>query len=40
MDPRTERLFAARRKRKRDPMLTLQDKDLPYNPPTGITGTS
>jgi peptide/nickel transport system permease protein len=43
MDPRTERLFAARRgrnKRKRSSGAKLKDSELPYPPPTGVTGTS
>jgi hypothetical protein len=37
MDPRTERLFAARRKRRKD-SVTLRDSELPYTPPAGVTG--
>jgi peptide/nickel transport system permease protein len=43
MDPRTERIFAARRgrnKRKRSPDVKLKDADLPYPPTAGVTGTS
>ncbi len=42
LDPRTERIFAARRKRRRGkrPEAALTDGELPYPPPTGVTGTS
>jgi hypothetical protein len=37
MDPRTERLFAARRtRRKRN--VTPEDSELPHTPPASVTG--
>jgi peptide/nickel transport system permease protein len=37
MDPRTERLFAARRKRGKQ-KVTLKDSELPHTPPASVTG--
>jgi ABC-type dipeptide/oligopeptide/nickel transport system permease subunit len=37
MDPRTERLFAARRKRRKD-SVALKDSELPHTPPASVTG--
>jgi len=37
MDPRTERLFAARSKRRKQ-TVTLKDSELPHTPPAGVTG--
>jgi len=37
MDPRTERLFAARRKRRKD-SVTLKDSEMPHTPPASVTG--
>ncbi len=41
MDPRTERLFAARRKRRRGRKdMVVTDGELPYPPQAGVTGTA